>query len=135
MGFRFRKSVRLGGVRINFSKSGVGYSIGTKGARITKTANGRTRTSVGIPGTKIGYVSETSNKRKGKNENNSVSASATIKPSYALGVFYRIASVIITLPGLLLAIAVNPNFWGFVAFGVFLWFLGGSTIKKARKSL
>lgn len=37
MGLRFRKSINLGGgAKINLSKSGVGYSIGTKGARITK---------------------------------------------------------------------------------------------------
>ncbi len=43
MGFRFRKSVSLfgGAFRINFSKSGIGYSYGGKGARVTKTANGR----------------------------------------------------------------------------------------------
>ena len=33
MGFRYRKSVKLGGLRINFSKSGVGYSYGIKGLR------------------------------------------------------------------------------------------------------
>lgn len=36
MGFRYRKSVKLGGLRINFSKSGVGYSYGIKGLRHTK---------------------------------------------------------------------------------------------------
>ena len=29
MGLRFRKSIKLGGLRINFSKSGIGYSYGT----------------------------------------------------------------------------------------------------------
>ena len=28
MGLRFRKSIKLGGLRINFSKSGIGYSYG-----------------------------------------------------------------------------------------------------------
>lgn len=36
MGFRFRKSVNLGPLRVNFSKSGVGYSVGGKGFRATK---------------------------------------------------------------------------------------------------
>lgn len=44
MGFRYRKSINLGkGFRVNISKSGIGYSYGVKGARITKTANGRKR--------------------------------------------------------------------------------------------
>lgn len=59
MGFRFRKSINLGGgFRVNVSKSGVGYSWGTKGARVTKTARGKTRKTVSIPGTGISYTSE-----------------------------------------------------------------------------
>lgn len=58
MGFRFRKSVNLGGgLRANFSKSGAGFSWGTKGFRVTKKAGGGTRTTFSIPGTGISYVS------------------------------------------------------------------------------
>ena len=64
MGMRFRKSINLGGgFRVNLSKSGVGYSWGTKGYRKTKTARGTTRSTVSIPGTGLSYVSE-----KGKNK-------------------------------------------------------------------
>lgn len=60
MGFRLRKSINLGGgFRINLSKSGIGYSWGVKGYRVTKTAKGTTRTTVSIPGTGISYVHET----------------------------------------------------------------------------
>lgn len=59
MGFRFRKSIKLpGGFRVNASKSGIGYSWGTKGFRVTKTAKGTTRTTASIPGTGISYVQE-----------------------------------------------------------------------------
>lgn len=59
MGFRYRKSINLGGgFRINMSKSGIGYSWGTKGYRVTKTAKGKTRTTYSIPGTGLSYVSE-----------------------------------------------------------------------------
>ena len=59
MGMRFRKSIKLGKhVRINLSKSGIGYSAGTKGYRVTKMANGRTRTTTSIPGSGISYVRE-----------------------------------------------------------------------------
>ena len=34
MGFYFRKSINLGGLRFNLSKSGVGVSTGFKGFRI-----------------------------------------------------------------------------------------------------
>ena len=59
MGLRFRKSVNLGPLRINFSKSGVGYSYGVKGYRVTHKANGGKRTTVSIPGTGISHVTET----------------------------------------------------------------------------
>lgn len=65
MGFRYRKSINLGGgFRINLSKSGVGYSWGVKGARITKTAKGTTRTTVSIPGTGISYVEEAGQQKR-----------------------------------------------------------------------
>ena len=63
MGFRFRKSVNLGPLRINLSKSGVGYSVGTKGFRVTKKATGGVRTTASIPGTGVSYVTETSGKK------------------------------------------------------------------------
>ena len=60
MGFRYRKSINLGGgFRINISKSGVGYSWGVKGYRVTKTAKGTVRTTASIPGTGISFVEET----------------------------------------------------------------------------
>lgn len=40
MGFYFRKSVNFGGLRFNFSKSGVGVSTGIKGFRIGKGPRG-----------------------------------------------------------------------------------------------
>lgn len=65
MGFRFRKSINLGhGVRVNLSKSGIGYSVGAPGLRITKAAKGRVRTTASVPGTGISYVSETLTKKQ-----------------------------------------------------------------------
>ena len=56
MGLRYRKSINLGPLRINLSKSGVGYSVGVKGYRVTKKATGGYRTTASIPGTGIQYV-------------------------------------------------------------------------------
>lgn len=62
MGFRYRKSINLGGgFRVNLSKNGIGYSWGVKGYHITKTADGRTRRTVSIPGTGLSYVDEHKN--------------------------------------------------------------------------
>jgi hypothetical protein len=57
MGFRFRKSVKLfPGVRVNFSKTGVGFSAGVPGARYTKRADGKNQTTYSLPGTGISHV-------------------------------------------------------------------------------
>ncbi|MBC2101688.1 DUF4236 domain-containing protein [Listeria marthii] len=73
MGIRLRKSINLGsGFRVNVSKSGVGYSWGVKGARVTKKANGNTRTTFSIPGTGISYVDETKRNRDDENPNRKI---------------------------------------------------------------
>lgn len=64
MGYRFRKSINLGGgFKINLSKSGIGYSWGVPGMRYTKLANGRERYTYSIPGTGISYVEDASSGR------------------------------------------------------------------------
>lgn len=55
MGFNFRKSINLGsGIRINLSKSGIGASVGVKGARIGTGPRG-TRVTGSLPGTGLYY--------------------------------------------------------------------------------
>jgi hypothetical protein len=48
--FRFRRSVGFGPFRLNFTKRGVGGSVGVPGARFSVHSTGRKTTSVGIPG-------------------------------------------------------------------------------------
>ena len=50
MGYFFRRSARLGPFRLNFSKSGIGASVGVKGARLTMTPRGTTYITVGRNG-------------------------------------------------------------------------------------
>jgi hypothetical protein len=59
MGYRYRKSVKLGPFRATMSKSGMSYSAGVKGARVTKRADGRVRTTVSAPGTGLSRTSTT----------------------------------------------------------------------------
>ncbi|WP_326513722.1 DUF4236 domain-containing protein [Clostridium intestinale] len=56
MGFRFRKSKNFGPFRVNVSKSGIGWSVGGKGFRHTKRADGKTQNTYSIPGTGVSYV-------------------------------------------------------------------------------
>lgn len=54
-----RKSINLGGgFKINLNKSGIGYSWGVPGFRVTKTAKGTTRRTYSLPGTGMSYVDE-----------------------------------------------------------------------------
>jgi hypothetical protein len=62
MGFRFRKRIKiLPGVWFNLSKSGVSTSIGGKGLTVN-LKNGKTKTTVGIPGTGLSYSETTTGK-------------------------------------------------------------------------
>lgn len=64
MGWRYRKSINLGGgFRINLSKSGIGYSWGFPGYRHTYSPNGTQRKTYSIPGTGISYVESSGNRR------------------------------------------------------------------------
>lgn len=67
MGFRFRKSKSFGPFRVNVSKSGIGWSVGTKGARYTKRADGKTQTTFSVPGTGISYVDVSGSKKSTSN--------------------------------------------------------------------
>src|SRR4051812_37726279 len=59
MAFRFQRRLKiLPGVSLNLSKSGVSTSFGVRGARVT-VGHGKTRTTLGIPGTGISYTSVT----------------------------------------------------------------------------
>ncbi len=51
MAWRFRKSIKLGPLRFNLSKSGIGTSIGVRGFRVGTDAKGRSYTAASIPGT------------------------------------------------------------------------------------
>ena len=65
MGWRFRKSINLGGgFRVNISRSGVGYSWGVPGYRVTRKAGGGTRQTVSIPGTGVSHVTESNGSRR-----------------------------------------------------------------------
>lgn len=79
MGYRFRKSINLGGgFKINLSKSGIGYSWGIPGMRYSKLANGRERHTYSIPGTGISYVEDVSLGKKQQRQTYESSSSVGI---------------------------------------------------------
>ncbi len=58
MGLRFRKSFSIGPLRINLSKSGIGFSLGVKGFRVSRSAKGKNTATVSLPGTGLSYVQD-----------------------------------------------------------------------------
>ena len=61
MGFRFRRSTRLGPLRFNFSKGGLSsISVGGRGASFNIPVNrrGGPRSNVGLPGTGLSWSVE-----------------------------------------------------------------------------
>jgi hypothetical protein len=53
LGWSVRRSINLGPLRVNLSKSGVGYSVGTRGFRVGQDAHGRRYRAISIPNTGI----------------------------------------------------------------------------------
>ena len=54
--YRFRKTKSFGPFRVTLSKRGVGYSVGGKGYRLTKRADGRMQRTLSVPGTGLSHV-------------------------------------------------------------------------------
>lgn len=137
MGFRFRKSINLGGARINISKSGIGGSVGGKGYRVTKKAGGGTRTTASIPGTGISYQKDSSSKKSGKASTKAAMSAETASLNYInfrfFWICFRLLSVLLIGLGAVLAI-IEP-FGGLlaIAFGLALWFVASHYKKKYKK--
>lgn len=53
MTWSWKKALNFGLLRLNFSKKGVGYSLGVRGFRIGRDATGRNYTQTSIPNTGI----------------------------------------------------------------------------------
>jgi hypothetical protein len=58
MGWRFRRSIGIGPLRWNLSKSGVGYSVGVPGIRVSTSPNGRRYLWLSLPGTGLAWSKE-----------------------------------------------------------------------------
>lgn len=71
MGFRFRKSKKIGPFRINLSSKGIGWSVGNKYFRYTQKAGGGSRTTTTIPGTGISFVQDHGSGKRSYTRSNS----------------------------------------------------------------
>jgi hypothetical protein len=55
MGWFFRKSLNLGPFRVTFSKSGLSFSLGTRGFRVGMNPKGRKYVATSIPRSGFSY--------------------------------------------------------------------------------
>ena len=100
MGFRMRRSIQLmPGVRLNMSKTGIGYSVGVKGFRVSQGADGKVRQTMSLPGTGISHVTTLGSSATRQDGNND-GASGSGQPDAALAEPNQTASGI-RKPGLL----------------------------------
>ena len=133
MGFRFRKSKNLGPFRVTVSKSGVSTSFGGKGARITKTASGKVRTTLSVPGTGISFVTESGGGKKqkakeakrtraaeAKAERQAAFAEAARNPAPAEAGLYRLLGVLTVVVGFALCFLFAPLGLVILACGVYV---------------
>jgi tetratricopeptide (TPR) repeat protein len=64
MGVRFRKSIKVGGVRLNLNKRSVSVSAGVKGFRYTVNSSGRRTKTVSLPGTGLSYTTSSGGRQR-----------------------------------------------------------------------
>ncbi|MDD6918303.1 MAG: DUF4236 domain-containing protein [Peptoniphilaceae bacterium] len=145
MGIRFRKSINLGkGFRINMSKTGLGFSWGGKGFRLTKTAKGNIRGTAYIPGTGLSYQKEFKNplndfgknhmkdnkNKEGKRinkkspidfKNIQSTALEDVLESRKAERPYKLVGLILSVVGIFLFF-INPLFIGLTIIGAILYF-------------
>ena len=84
MGWNFRRSTKIApGVRLNFSKKGVGVSLGPRGSKISISPGKRITSNIGIPGTGLRYTTViTPKSRRRTTAGNSPSNTPNILPDY-----------------------------------------------------
>lgn len=94
MGFSFRKSVKIGGARLNVGKKGISVSTGVKGFRVSTGTNG-TRLSAGVGGVRYTTKIESSTRRKNSSASGEMTAPEVLLACIFLFVIGGISSLII----------------------------------------
>lgn len=112
MGWSFRKSLKVGPIRLSVGKTGVGISAGVKGARVGVHSSGRRHKSLSIPGTGLRYTSVSGGGRRRGAANEAVDyfdddAAELLdderhaRPRRPVGFLRRALGLLLTIAGLL----------------------------------
>lgn len=109
MKWSFRKSIKLGPVRVNLSKSGVGGSIGVKGFRKGIDAKGRSYTHASIPGT--GIYSRSYDRQDRQTQSGEPNSSLTNDSSPSKGNAGLLPALAISLGIFIAILAMGADWW------------------------
>lgn len=137
MGLRIRKSVKVApGVRMTAGRKSASISVGTKGARITKSTTGRKTTTLGVPGTGVSHVSTSSSKQKKRRSSSAGAApSSEAAPRYSPKT-YKVCGIIMLVIAAAAFLIGLPTLahsgWLFIAIGVLCLQLGLIWIRAGR---
>lgn len=123
MGFSYRKSKKIGPFRVTASKGGISTSVGGKGYRVTRKANGKIQTTASIPGTGIRYTKQLS-RNKGYNSVNENKIIHSRNYYRVLYIIANITSIILAIISLLLLLAILPIGIISSALTVFIFLIG-----------
>jgi uncharacterized membrane protein len=135
MGIKFRKSFKAGPVKVNLSKSGIGASVGIKGARIGVDAKGNTYAAGGKGGIyfreNLGNKNDVENSQK-NTETGEKKPVAGQKTYIFSGVILVITGFILVMAGLNMIVNENANpvrwfIWGAVALIGGVWIIIAKT--------
>ncbi len=128
MGWNVRRSRQIvPGVRLNFSKRGLGLSVGPKHAKISVSPGRRVTTNVGIPGTGIRYTNVVNAKQQSR-----VNQKAIKGHSYQID---GVDHVEIYKPGSISSYLMALSFLGLAtSFAFFIGNVSGSHYKNAFNS-
>jgi hypothetical protein len=129
MGWGFRKSKKIGGVRLSLGKKSGSASVGGKWFRYTVNSRGRTTTTFGIPGTGLRWSSRSKSPRQPRG---SRSASVYQSPSYDVQAANTAAgSTVLGCLAVLAAMIVVPVF-GCCGLGMVVAMLSPPPIKTTQ---
>lgn len=134
MGMRFRKSFGGKGFRVNVSKSGIGFSAGTKGFRVAKKAGGGMRTTASIPGTGLSYTKDYSSKSGCSAKGAESVTNKTVSPGALLTwrILFLVFGILLVALGAMLALVMPLEGLASVAFGFIILLVSRSYKKKYK---
>ena len=105
MAWRLRKSLKLGPIKLNLSKSGVGASIGVRGLRVGTDAKGRSYTATSIPGTGL-YQRNYSSQGKAAASGTAPSSGAAARQASGVGLGLGVLVLAFLLGGLVVYLLI-----------------------------